>query len=216
MPTTAQRTPPPRSSGAGKPAYGIAQYFPLQGHWSECDYLALDAAIENQRYVELVRGRLEFLPMPTRLHERIVKYLFVALLEYNRLHRLGEVFFSGRKFRLREGEIRLPDILLVLSTHAGQDSEDYCEGADLVMEVVSKGAEDRRRDLVEKRAEYAKAGISEYWIVDPPLKQITVLTLNGGKTYRVHGEFKKGQKATSKLLKGLEVDVTEALAGLIQ
>ena len=47
------------------------------------------------------------------------------------------------------------------------------------MEVVSSGDEDRRRDLKTKRDEYALAGIPEYWIVDPELDQITVLTLDG-------------------------------------
>jgi Uma2 family endonuclease len=48
-------------------------------------------------------------------------------------------------------------------------TDEYWEGADLVMEVVSSHDEDRRRDLVVKREEYARAGIAEYWIVDPEL-----------------------------------------------
>ena len=89
-------------------------------------------------------------------------------------------------------------------------TDEYWEGADLVMEVVSSGDDDRRRDLKTKREEYAQAGISEYWIVDPVLEQITVLTLDG-QTYVVHGEFKHGERATSKLLPGFGVDVTLAL-----
>ena len=53
------------------------------------------------------------------------------------------------------------------------------DGADLAIEVVSEGAEARERDLETKRAEYARAGISEYWIVDPQESRITVLTLDG-------------------------------------
>jgi hypothetical protein len=37
-----------------------------------------------------------------------------------------------------------------------------------------------------------------------------VLTLDG-QTYVVHGEFKRGEQATSKLLPGFVVDVTSAL-----
>ena len=59
-----------------------------------------------------------------------------------------------------------------------------------------------------KREEYAQAGIPEYWIVDPELDQITVLTLDGQS---VHGEFKRGERATSKRLPGFGVDVTSAL-----
>jgi Uma2 family endonuclease len=80
------------------------------------------------------------------------------------------------------------------------------------MEVVSGAAEDRKRDLVKKRAEYARARISEYWIVDPKLQQITVLRLKG-KTYEVHGVFKDGESATSRLLPGFAVDVSTVFAG---
>jgi Uma2 family endonuclease len=94
--------------------------------------------------------------------------------------------------------------------HAARMTDEYWEGADLVMEVVSSGDKDRRRDLTTKREEYAQTGISEYWIIDPELDQITVLTLDG-QTYVVHGEFKRGEQATSKLLPGFVVDVTSAL-----
>jgi Uma2 family endonuclease len=77
--------------------------------------------------------------------------------------------------------------------------------------VVSGGEDDRRGDLTNKRAEYAAAGIPEYWIVDPEEGRITVLILDG-TTYTVHGEFSRGQQATSKLLPGFVVDVASALA----
>ncbi|MBE9104567.1 Uma2 family endonuclease [Nostoc cf. edaphicum LEGE 07299] len=41
-------------------------------------------------------------------------------------------------------------------------------------EVVSPGTENRSRDYRYKRTEYAARGITEYWIIDPELKQITV------------------------------------------
>jgi Uma2 family endonuclease len=79
------------------------------------------------------------------------------------------------------------------------------------MEVVSEGDESRHRDLVTKRDEYARAGIPEYWIVDPELGRITVLALEE-TSYAVHGEYSKGQQATSKLLPGFTVDVSAALS----
>ena len=80
-------------------------------------------------------------------------------------------------------------------------------GADLVIEVVSGEEEDRRRDLQTKRLEYAQAGISEYWIVDPQNETILVLVLDGD-AYRVHGEFSRGTTATSVLLPAFAANVT--------
>ena len=81
------------------------------------------------------------------------------------------------------------------------------------MEIVSESKDDRERDVVEKRKDYAQAGIPEYWIVDPETETITVLTLLAGQTeYAVHGEFKPGRTATSKLLDGFAVDVAACFA----
>jgi Uma2 family endonuclease len=74
------------------------------------------------------------------------------------------------------------------------------------MEVVSEGEENRVRDLDIKRQEYARAGITEYWIIDPQEQHITVLTLDGA-VYRVHGAYASGTQAISLLLPGFVVDV---------
>jgi Uma2 family endonuclease len=73
------------------------------------------------------------------------------------------------------------------------------------------GDDNRKRDLVPKRRVYARAGIREYWIVDSEKKSITVLAL-AGKAYKVHGAFKVGEQATSKLLKGFAVAVSDVFA----
>jgi len=79
------------------------------------------------------------------------------------------------------------------------------------MEVVSEGEENRGRDLETKREEYARAGIAEYWIVDPQEQRVTVLVLDG-PSYRVHGVFGRGATATSVLLPGFEGSVDATLA----
>ncbi len=106
--------------------------------------------------------------------------------------------------RLPTGKYREPDVLFMLARNAHRMHEQAWDGADLVMEVVS---EDRARDLVTKRADYAEAGIPEYWIVDPCIATVSVLVLEGG-SYQVRGEFARGQQADSALLPGFAVDVT--------
>lgn len=75
---------------------------------------------------------------------------------------------------------------------------------------MSGGAEDKVRDHITKRTEYAEAGIAEYWIVDPTEDTFTVLSLDGD-AYREVGVFRRGERASSVLLDGLEVDVTAVL-----
>jgi Uma2 family endonuclease len=81
----------------------------------------------------------------------------------------------------------------------------------LAVEVVSDDPESRDRDFKKKRREYAKAGIAEYWIVDPKERQILVLALEGSR-YGVHGTFGLGTIATSVLLSKFAVSVDEVFA----
>jgi len=188
-----------------EPAWEIAHLFPEQGNWSEAEYLALS----GNRLVEFSGGCVEVLSMPTWTHQRIVRLLFELFNAFVRGRNLGEVIFAPMAVRLWEGKIREPDLAFLSSARRGDIHEPYWNGADLVVEVVSN--DDRRRDLETKRFEYARAGISEYWIVDPHERRITVLKLSGDQ-YEVHGAFRAGQQATSALLDGFSVDVTPVFA----
>ena len=191
--------------GPDEPAWDIARLFPNQGHWSEQEYLALD----TNRLVEFTDGHVEVLSMPTMIHQLIVIFLFDAMRAFvNRASR-GTVLLAPFRVRLRTGKFREPDITFMLAENDSRIANDFWDGADLVMEVVSD--DDRRRDLETKRADYASARIPEYWIVDPHLRQITVLKLNGER-YDVHGVFNEQQHAASNLLPGFTVDVNQVFS----
>jgi Uma2 family endonuclease len=188
-----------------EPTWEIATLFPNQGQWSEQEYLALN----TNRLVEYSDGCLEFLPMPTLSHQLIMLFLYEALKAHVSAHDLGSVLVAGYRVQVRPGKYREPDVIFIRRQKEPQMGEQFSTSADLVMEVVSD--DDRRRDFEIKRQEYAQAGIPEYWIIDPRLKQITVLWLDG-PAYVVHGEFAEGTEATSRLLEGFKVNVAAALA----
>jgi Uma2 family endonuclease len=136
--------------------------------------------------------------------------LFKRLEAFDASHDEGEVFFAPLPIRLRPGLQRQPDILYLRPEHIPKDPKSQPEKAALVVEIVSEGAENRRRDFEEKPLDYQAAGIPEYWIVDPEQAKIRVLVLEGD-TYRLHGDFGRGQTATSVLLSGFEAGVDEVL-----
>jgi Uma2 family endonuclease len=199
-------TPPSPPARSG-PAWDIARLFPDQGAWDESDYLALS----TNHLVEFSDGVVEVLPMPTMPHQLIVQYLSNLLLAFTSPRGLGRVLFAPLRVRLRENKYREPDIVFMLAEHAARMGRRYWDGADLVVEVVSDNPDDRERDLVVKRREYAEAGIREYWIVDPRDRRVTVLKLDGGR-YTVHGEHVAGERASSALLTGFEADVSSLFA----
>ncbi len=188
-----------------EPAWDIALLFPPQGEWSEEDYLELD----TNHLVEFSDGSIEVLPMPTTTHQLIVAYLYEVLKEYVKARSLGTMLFAPLRVRLRAGKFREPDVVFMRAEHSARMRDQYWKGADLVVEVVSD--KNRPHDLVKKGREYALAGISEYWIVDPAQSKIIVLVLDRGKkrkSYTTIGEFGPGSRAASRLLSGFEVDVT--------
>jgi Uma2 family endonuclease len=187
----------------------IVALLPRQGEWSEADYLWLTQSTNH--LVELVDGRIEVLPMPTTRHQSISQFMFLAL--HSIMQRIkGDVFFAPLRVRIAPCRFREPDLLLLVSNDDPRGGNEYWEGADLVVEIVSPDKPER--DYVEKREDYARAGVAEYWIVDPQTWTITVLRLDG--QYVEHGVWGRGMTATSALLKGYAVQVDEVFGASTQ
>lgn len=172
---------------------------------TEAEYLRLTDS--TNWLVELVDNCIEVLPMPTKRHQAISKYLLLAFLALTQRIN-GDVLYAPLRLRIRPGNFREPDLLLVRSADDPRWGDKYVEGADLVVEVVSPDQPDR--DYVAKRRDYAEAGVLEYWIVDPQLERITVLA-SSGASYREHGVFGRGDTASSALFPEFSVSVDAVL-----
>ena len=180
----------------------LREVLPPQGNWSDEEYLWLTDRCN--RLVEFTDGHVQELPMPTFTHQAILAFLY-RLFHEHLDPRGGVVMFAALRMRIRAGKFREPDLLLLRDRSDSRCQDRYWLGADLVAEVVSP--DDPDRDLIEKRADYAEAGIPEYWIVDPRDQTITVLTLDGD-TYVEQGVYSAGESAASSLLDGFAADVT--------
>lgn len=174
---------------------------PLQGLWTEEQYLRLTD--QTNRLIEFTDGIVEVLPMPTRKHQAISRFLFLAFLAFIQ-QRGGTVFYAPLRVRVAPDRFREPDLVLLLNVNDSRNQNAFWLGADLVVEIVSP--DHVERDTVIKRADYAAAGIPEYWIVNPDDATISVLQLEGD-AYAAHGIFRSGDTATSFLLDGFAVSV---------
>jgi Uma2 family endonuclease len=190
-------------------AWEVATLYPEQGEWSEEEYLELTD--QTNRRIEFSDGRLEFLPMPTEVHEALVLFLLFALHQFVEERKIGKVYSNGIRLRIRPRKVRLPDIIFLHRDHFHARHNRVWDGADLVMEVVSDDPKDRQRDYEQKLVDYAEAKVSEYWIVDLE-RQVVIAHRLDGDRYAVYGEFSRGERATSVLLEGFEVDVAALFA----
>lgn len=189
-----------RPSKPGEPVWELLRHYPVQGKWTEEEYLRLDEGI----LIEYTDGVLEFLTMPTMTHQQIV-LLLVQLLQEHLKGTPALVLFAPLPVKVADGKYREPDVLCMLDKADPRVGENFWTGADVLFEVVSQGKEARERDYDDKSLAYAKAGVSEYWIVDPIRKLITVKSLRG-KHYVDHSTAKEGQTAESALLPGFTIE----------
>jgi Uma2 family endonuclease len=128
---------------------------------------------------ELIDGEHYVTPSPNTAHQRIVGWLHLALGNYLETHPVGELFLAPFDVVFSQFDVVEPDLLYI--TAERRDSvltTQHVRGTpDLVIEVGSPGT--RRRDETIKRRLYERAGVSEYWIVDPELEVIRIYQRQG-------------------------------------
>lgn len=156
---------PPRSVG-GEP-----------GPFRRADYLALP----DEPRCELLWGHLVVTPAPIALHQRVVLSLARRLDDFALAH--GHLcLIAPIDVTLSDHTVLQPDLLIV-ARERREIAPKWIDGApDLVVEVLSPST--GRRDRMVKLALYARAGVPEYWIVDPEGRTIELLSL-AGEAYRV-------------------------------
>ena len=150
------------------------------------DYL--DYTDDNNRLYELFNGELVQVPPESGFNVGIANFLlafFLPIVGYLRLRGHGlELEVNG------EPRNRYPDLTIIKTEHIEQlrsRNTIRLEMAppDLVVEVVSPGNLQRDRDYIAKRIQYQDSlserlrqrDISTYWIIDPQVKEVMVLTL---------------------------------------
>ncbi len=205
-------TSPPQSAALveREPAWEVARLFPNQGAWSKYDYLDLP----GNKLVEFDNGRIEVLPMPSIRHQNVLMNLAVPLRVYVQVHELGTVLCAPMPVQVHVAPLKFrePDIVFTRSAAPEEsDGDKYLEDAELVIEIVSEGASNRKRDLVDKRADYARAGIAEYWVVDPDPQEVTVLRLQGSE-YAESGPLRISDLVRSTVVPGFEIPVAKVFA----
>jgi Uma2 family endonuclease len=142
------------------------------------EYLTYDDGTDT-RY-ELANGELIAMPPESDQNNDISRILLFELAKYvsNLLiaHKDTEVEVTGRRTTCR-----IPDLLVhteeskaALSQTSRATITFEMPPPALVVEVVSPGHTNRTRDYRYKHTEYAGRGISEYWIVDPEERKVTV------------------------------------------
>jgi Uma2 family endonuclease len=162
---------------------------------------------DGQRY-EIVDGELFVSRAPRFEHQITCGEVTLALGEWNRQTQLGRVI-PGPGVIFSDYDSVIPDLVWISHAQwaliAGEDG--HFHGApDLVVEVLSPGATQERRDREAKLRLYSVRGVREYWIVDWRTQTVTVHRRHEG-LLRLEATLGREDSLTSPLLPGFAVPI---------
>ncbi len=159
---------------------------------------------------ELVEGEHVVTPAPNTRHQRLIRRLLRHLDAHVEKQGLGEVFVAPYDVVLSESDVVQPDLLFVAREHLDRIGEANLRGApDLVVEIISEAT--RRRDEVLKRHLYERAGVAEYWLVDPVVEAVKIFrhTADGRFQREAGARLETADTLRSPLFPGLEIPLAE-------
>jgi Uma2 family endonuclease len=132
---------------------------------------------DGNRY-ELIGGELFVSRAPGIPHQRVLLNLELGLSDYLRAYPIG-ILVPGAGAIFSDYDAVIPDLAFVCNERWDQvvTGEKFTGALDLIIEILSPGTQNRRRDLSAKRQLYAKYGVKEYWIVDSENQSVLTFRL---------------------------------------
>ena len=177
------------------------------------DYLTWNG---DERW-ELIDGvAYDMSPAPRVAHQRILMELGRQFATWLR-GKPCQIFPAPFDVRLPEaGEsdalvetVVQPDLTVICDKRT-LDEAGYRGAPELVVEILSPST--AQKDLKIKFARYERAGVKEYWIVEPEGKTVQIFTLGADGLYGRPQLFVPGDMAPVGIFPELEIDLTEVFA----
>lgn len=171
---------------------------------------------EDER-VEIINGEALMMAPPSRIHQEICFEIGRQLGNYleGKQCRAYPAPFGVRLFE-RDGDkpedvdtIVEPDISVICDQ---SKLDQYgCKGApDMIVEVLSPSTQ--RHDQLVKLNLYQRAGVREYWIVDPENRTIRVMLRADDGTFRPHEVYRKEDVAKVNVLNGCFIELNKVFS----
>lgn len=168
---------------------------------------------ESER-IEVIDGKAIMMAPSSRVHQEISGELFRQLANYldGKKCRVYHAPFAVRLFE-KDGDkpedvdtMVEPDISVVCDLD--KLDKHGCKGApDMVAEILSPST--RRHDRLVKLNLYQRAGIREYWIIDPDTQSVQVFLPDESGALRIHEDYGREDIARVNVLDGCFIDLTK-------
>ena len=169
---------------------------------------------DGKRY-EIIDGELYVSRQPSWEHQLICFGIGVAVDAWNDETGAGVVNLAPGIIFAEDDDVA-PDLVWVsrarLPSLLGPDRKLHA-APDLIVEVLSPGSANERRDREAKLTLYARRGVREYWIVDWQRRQIAIYR-RVDATLQLAGTLLEGDRIESPLLPGFSYALGDLFARL--
>ncbi|MEO0540326.1 MAG: Uma2 family endonuclease [Cyanobacteria bacterium P01_A01_bin.105] len=173
--------------------------------WTTADLKLLPDS--TNRY-EIIDGNLLVTRAPHWGHQKTIMNTSSELHRWSNATGLGETV-STPGIIFTDADNVIPDIVWISKARletALDESGHLTVAPELIVEVLSSGTDNERRDRETKLKLYASRGVQDYWILDWRLQQVEVYRRQTGLLQLVTTLF-AGDMLTSPLLPGFSCDV---------
>jgi Uma2 family endonuclease len=164
---------------------------------------------EDGRRHEIIDGEHYVTPAPFVSHQKLAFRLTLRVGGFVESQRLGLFLFAPADVLLSAHDVVQPDLFFISRERASIVAGKNIQGApDLVVEILSRST--RGLDEGVKLQAYGRAGVREYWVVDPFQQglQRWVRTDNALRPQPFLSAA-AGDVLTSPLLPGFELSLAE-------
>jgi Uma2 family endonuclease len=149
--------------------------------WTTDDLYLFPEPLDDTRY-EIIDGELFVSTQPSSQHQYSSGQVTTELEIWNRQAGLGIVLPAPGVIFSEDSNVA-PDVvwLSTVRYEALVDEGGHLQGApELMVEVLSPGAANERRDRAAKLSLYSRRGVTEYWILAGPQRQVEVFRRPAG------------------------------------
>jgi len=160
----------------------------------------LNLASDGNLY-ELIDGVVVLSPSPTPKHQSVLFEIATQLGIFLRRNPVGRVF-PETDVLLSEELVYRPELVFLRADRVRKNWKRIHEAPDLVVEVVSP--ESRGFDSQTKKGDYERAGVGEYWLIDPDLESMVFFRLQAGRFVEIPVE---GESMRSVVVSGFVLDL---------
>lgn len=173
--------------------------------WTTADLQLLP---ESSNRYEIIDGELLVTRAPHWEHQKACGNAYAELRDWSIETGLGEaaqtpgVIFS-------DADNVIPDVVWISKARLAtslDESGHLTVAPELIVEVLSPGVDNERRDRETKLKLYTSRGVQDYWILDWRLKQVEVYRRQSG-LLQLESTLFSGDSLTSPLLLGFTCDV---------